>query len=61
MLPVNVTMPVRDWPLTDSFHLAMAAGAAALLTPGTELCRPEDVMRLYNETKWQDLAIKSTE
>lgn len=46
---------VRGWSLTDSFRLAMAAGAAALLTPGTELCRPEDVMRLFNETLWSDL------
>jgi len=45
----------RDLPLTDCFRLAIAAGTAALLTPGTELCRPEDVMRLYTETIWQDL------
>lgn len=45
----------QGWALTDSFRLAMAAGAAALLTPGTELCRPEDVMRLFNETLWSDL------
>jgi len=47
---------VRGWALTDSFRLAMAAGAAALLTPGTELCRPEDVVRLYIETNWKELA-----
>ena len=32
--------------LADAFRYAMAAGAAALLNPGTELCRPADVARL---------------
>ena len=32
--------------LADSFRQAVAAGAAALLNPGTELCRPHDVERL---------------
>ncbi len=32
--------------LADSFRQAMAAGAAALLNAGTELCRPDDVKRL---------------
>lgn len=49
---------VRGWSATAAFRLAMAAGAAALLTPGTELCRSEDVMRLYDETRWEDLAEK---
>ena len=30
----------------DSFRLAVAAGAAALLHPGAALCRPDDVARL---------------
>ena len=33
----------------DAFMLGMAAGAAAVLTPGTQLCRREDVERLYAE------------
>ena len=33
----------------DSFRLAVAAGAAALLHPGTELCRPDDVARLADQ------------
>jgi 6-phosphofructokinase 2 len=33
----------------DSFRLAVAAGAAALLHSGTELCRPEDVARLADQ------------
>jgi 6-phosphofructokinase 2 len=35
--------------LAESFRLAVAAGAAALLHPGTELCRPEDVERLAGQ------------
>jgi 6-phosphofructokinase 2 len=31
----------------DAFAYGMAAGAAAVLSPGTELCRREDVERLY--------------
>jgi 6-phosphofructokinase 2 len=34
-------------PATDAFRRGVAAGAAALLTPATELCRPEDVERLH--------------
>lgn len=33
----------------DAFRYGMAAGAAALLSPGTELCQAADVMRLYPE------------
>lgn len=35
--------------LDESLALAVAAGAAALMTRGTELCRKEDVDRLYAE------------
>jgi len=37
--------------LEDSFRYAMAAGSAALLTPGTELCKKKDVQRLYREVR----------
>lgn len=37
--------------LEDSFRYAVAAGSAALLTPGTELCKKEDVERLYEEVR----------
>jgi 6-phosphofructokinase 2 len=40
---------VRGWPLKDALRFGIAAGAAALLRPGTELCRPEDTQRLYRE------------
>jgi 6-phosphofructokinase 2 len=32
--------------LADAFRLGVAAGSAALINEGTELCRPEDVYRL---------------
>lgn len=33
-------------PLVEAVRRGVAAGAAAVLTPGTELCRPEDVERI---------------
>ncbi len=39
----------RDYPLADAFRYAAAAGSAATLTPGTELCRKDDVERIYQE------------
>ena len=33
----------------EAFALGMAAGTAAVLTAGTELCRRGDVERLYQE------------
>jgi 6-phosphofructokinase 2 len=36
-------------PLVEAFRYACAAGAAALLTPATELCRREDVERLERQ------------
>ncbi len=40
----------RGWPLREAARYGMAAGAATLMTPGTELCRREDVERLFAET-----------
>jgi 6-phosphofructokinase 2 len=37
----------RGLALTDAVKFGMAAGAATLLRPGTELCRREDAERLY--------------
>lgn len=37
--------------LAQAFRFGMAAGTAALLTPGTELCRRDDVERLAREVK----------
>ncbi len=39
----------RGWELTDAVRLGVAAGAATLMTPGTELCRREDVERLFEQ------------
>jgi 6-phosphofructokinase 2 len=33
----------------DAFRFGVAAGAAAVLTPGTDLCHPADIYRLYAE------------
>jgi len=41
----------RGMPLEQSVLLGIAAGAAAVMTPGTELCRREDVFRLFEELK----------
>jgi 6-phosphofructokinase 2 len=35
--------------LRDAFRQAVAAGAAALLNPGTDLCRPADITRLAEQ------------
>jgi 6-phosphofructokinase 2 len=35
--------------LEDAVRLGVAAGAAAVMTPGTELCRREDTQRIYKE------------
>jgi 6-phosphofructokinase 2 len=41
----------RGWRTDEAFALAMAAGTATVLTAGTELCRREDVERLYTEIR----------
>jgi 6-phosphofructokinase 2 len=40
----------KGWTPDEALRLGVAAGAAAVLTPGTALCRREDVLRLYAET-----------
>ena len=37
----------RGWPLADAIDFGMAAGAAMLLSPGTQVCRRVDVERLF--------------
>lgn len=39
----------RGMPLRDAARFGVAAGAAAVMTPGTQLCRRADVERLYAE------------
>ncbi|HUD50076.1 1-phosphofructokinase family hexose kinase [Parvibaculum sp.] len=43
-----------DW--EEAFRRGIAAGSAALLSPGTELCRPEDAERLFVEVKTRKIA-----
>jgi 6-phosphofructokinase 2 len=40
----------RGLPLPKAVHFGMAAGAAALLGSGTQLCRREDVERMYERS-----------
>jgi 6-phosphofructokinase 2 len=37
----------KGLPLQKAARFGVAAGAAAVMTPGTELCRRQDVVRLY--------------
>ncbi len=41
--------------LSDSVRLGVAAGTAAVMSPGTELCRREDVERLYEHVHRQEI------
>lgn len=41
--------------IEDAFRYGMAAGSAALLSPGTELCSAEDVRRLYAQVSLDPL------
>ena len=42
--------------LVEAFRYGVAAGSAAVLNPGTELCHAADVTRLYNEIQVESLA-----
>lgn len=46
-LGAMVSALAGGWAVKGAFHLGIAAGAAAVLTPGTELCRREDIRSLY--------------
>jgi 6-phosphofructokinase 2 len=39
----------RGWDLSKAARFGIAAGAAAVMTPGTELCRREDTERLFDK------------
>ena len=40
---------VRGWALAEAVRFGVAAGSAAVMHPGTELCRRADVERLFNQ------------
>ncbi len=44
-----VTALARGWSILEAARLGVAAGAAAVMRAGTELCRREDAERLYRE------------
>lgn len=45
----------QHWSTEDAFRFGISAGAAAVMTPGTELCRPQDVSDLYEHMSRNDL------
>jgi 6-phosphofructokinase 2 len=46
---------VRGWTAVEAGILGVAAAAATLLTPGTELCHPDDVERLRGEIEVSEI------
>jgi 6-phosphofructokinase 2 len=46
----------RDEPLEQAFRMAVAAGFAAVMRPGTELCHEEDVLALLPRLKINEIA-----
>ena len=43
--------------MEDAFRLGVAAGSAAVLSPGTELCREQDVLRLLPEVEISEIDV----
>ena len=41
----------RGWSIREAAYFGVAAGSAAVMTPGTKLCIQEDVERLYQRMK----------
>jgi 6-phosphofructokinase 2 len=41
----------QGWSLSEAVRFGVAAGTATIMTPGTELCHPDDVMRLFTATR----------
>ncbi|HEX2146709.1 MAG TPA: 1-phosphofructokinase family hexose kinase [Pseudorhizobium sp.] len=46
----------QDYPLEDAFRFGVAAGAATVMSQGTELCKREDVFELYERGEGAFLA-----
>jgi len=43
-------------PLNEAFRAAVAAASAAVLTPGTGLCQPQDVENLLPKVEIREIA-----
>ena len=41
--------------MEGAFRMAVAAGSAAVMSPGTELCREEDVQRLLPDVRIKEV------
>lgn len=39
------------WEIEEAFRFGIAAGAAAVMNPGHDLARPEDIRRLYSQVR----------
>jgi 6-phosphofructokinase 2 len=46
--------------ISEMARFGVACGTAATMTPGTQLCRKEDVEHLYNWMESQDLNVSRT-
>lgn len=46
----------KNLPLEQAFRQAVAAGTAAVMSPGTELCREQDVKHLLQDVKISEVA-----
>jgi len=44
----------KGWPSRDAVLFGIASGAAAVMTPGSELCRREDAERLYEKLRAEE-------
>ena len=45
----------QDQTMPDAFRMAVAAGSAAVMSPGTELCREADVKRLMPQVRISEI------
>lgn len=45
-----------DQPMEEAFRVGVAAGSAAVMGPGTELCHADDVKRLLPQVKIREIA-----
>jgi len=49
MMAGMVLKLAQGWAIEEAVRYGVAAGTAAVMNPGTELCRPEDTQRLYRQ------------